>query len=97
MKELEKALKNKKKQEGDRLVICLDLAKAENPLFEDIEQILLGYPGDVPLEFELERRGDFQASLRAQKPTGIRPDPELLGRLKKLCGATSIRLEKFVK
>ena len=97
VKELEKALENKKKKESGRLVICLDLAKAENPLFEGIEQILLGYPGDVPLEFELESRGDFLTSLRAQQPTGIRPDSELLGRLKKLCGATSVRLEKSVE
>ena len=97
VKNLEKALENVENGGGERLVIHLDLGQAEDSLFEKVEQVLLKYPGDVPLEFELERRGDFQASLKARKPSGVRPDPELLDRLGELCGAASVRLEKSAK
>ena len=83
--------------ERERLVIHLDLARAEDSLFEEVERVVLRFPGDVPLEFELERSGDFQASLQARKPSGVRPDPELLDRLGELCGAASVRLEKASK
>ena len=97
VKNLEKALENVENGGGERLVIHLDLGQAEDSLFEKVEQVLLKYPGDLPLEFELERRGDFQASLKARKPSGVRPDPELLDRLGELCGAASVRLEKSAK
>ena len=97
VRNLEKALENVGNAERERLVIHLDLARAEDSLFEEVERVVLRYPGDVPLEFELERSGDFQASLQARKPSGVRPDPELLDRLGELCGAASVRLEKESK
>ncbi|MBI2817116.1 MAG: DNA polymerase III subunit alpha [Acidobacteria bacterium] len=53
-------------------------------------EILSEKNGPVPVRLELERERDFQAILEPE--IRIRPDADLVARVKKLCGKDSIRL-----
>ncbi len=80
--------------EAARLVIHVDLERAEEGWFDEVERVVSEFRGDTPWGFELERRGDFQASVRARNPAGLRLTPELLRRLEQIRGTSSVRLEK---
>ena len=83
--------------ETERLVIHVDLERTKEGWFDEVERIVSEFPGDTPWGFELERRGDFEARVRARKPAGLRPAPELLSRLEQIRGTSSVRLERGVR
>jgi hypothetical protein len=60
----------------------------------DLARLFATYPGDSPVVLELLRPGDFVVRLQPRAPRGVKPDDELLARLRGLCGADAIHLEK---
>ena len=75
-----------------RIRLNLELAGAD--LVEDLARLFATYPGDSPVVLELLRPGDFVVRLQPRAPRGVKPDDELLARLRGLCGADAIHLEK---
>ena len=96
-KPLADALAGAKASQIPRLVIHVDLERVEPSWFDDVERVVSQYPGESPLEFELERPGDFRAAVQARKPAGVKPDPELVSRLEQICGSASVRLANVPK
>jgi DNA polymerase-3 subunit alpha len=78
----------------NQLRIRVNLAKARDGLDEELERLLLAFPGEVPVVFELTRPGNFVARLAVRRPRAVKADAELLGRLRTLCGEEAISLEK---
>ncbi len=80
-----------------QLLIRLSLesgdARAAERLVEQLEALLARYPGSNPVMFELTRPDDFRARLRPRRPSTVSAEPELLARLRELCGETAVRLE----
>lgn len=64
-------------------------------LVEQLEALLARHPGSNPVVFELTSPGDFRARLRPRRPAAVNADPELLARLKELCGEAAVSLEKL--
>jgi hypothetical protein len=63
-------------------------------LLEQLEALLAAYPGTHPVVFELTRPSDFRARLRSRRPSTVSAGPELVARLKELCGEGAISVEK---
>jgi len=80
------------------LVIRLNLEEGNGGssahLVEQLESLLARHPGSNPVIFELTSPGDFRARLRPRRPAAVNADPELLARLKELCGEAAVSLEK---
>ena len=57
------------------LRVVLDLAHASRERFEDLREYLLEHPGEMPVRFELRRRGEFRALL--VPPPALQVDPSL--------------------
>jgi len=79
---------------GSELLIRANLAKAPATLADELENLLVGHPGDSPVVFELTRPRDFVARLRARHPRAVKADGELLGRLRQLCGEDSVVVQR---
>ncbi|MDR3678054.1 MAG: DNA polymerase III subunit alpha [Acidobacteriota bacterium] len=77
-----------------QLKIRLNLDAQTNGRLEELASTLAAYPGESPVVFELARPGDFVVRIQSRAPRGIKPDDELLSRLRELCGEDAIRLEK---
>ena len=76
------------------LLIRVNLAAAGETVVEELEKLLAKYPGENPVVFELFRPGDFQARLRPRKARAVKAEGELLSRLREICGAEALPLEK---
>ncbi|HEV2492432.1 MAG TPA: DNA polymerase III subunit alpha [Terriglobia bacterium] len=80
------------------LVIRLNLAASDagstEHLVKQLEALLVRHPGSNPVVFELTSPGDFRARLRPRHSAAVNADPELLARLKELCGEAAVSLEK---
>jgi DNA polymerase-3 subunit alpha len=76
--------------------IRINLESAPPNLPEEIAQLLAAHPGDSPVLFDLFRPGDFLARMQPRAVRGIKADDEVLDRLRRLCGADSVLLEKAV-
>jgi DNA polymerase-3 subunit alpha len=74
------------------LLIRVNLAEAEEHFLEELERLLNAYPGENPVVFELRQPGDFLARLRPRKTRAVKAEPELLGRLRTLCGDDAVLL-----
>jgi hypothetical protein len=59
---------------------------------DELGKLLNAFPGEDPLVFELTRPGDFSARLRPRRPKAVKADPELLARLRALCGADAVTI-----
>ncbi len=55
------------------LRIVVDLDQVDEVALEELRELLLDHPGDMPVRFELVRRGRFRA--RLQPPPALRVDP----------------------
>ncbi len=89
-KPLEAAVNGSKPQ----LRIRLSLETLREESIEELSGVLGQFPGDSPLVFELFRPDDFAVRIQSKAPRGVRPDDELLNRLRQLCGDEAVRLEK---
>jgi len=69
------------------LRVVLDLDHVDEECLEEIREYLLEHPGDMPVRFELMRRGSFRA--RLVPPPALTVDPQAATRkgLKKLLGS----------
>jgi DNA polymerase III subunit alpha len=76
------------------LHVRLNLAESPPRIVDELERLLNNFPGDHPVLFELTQPGDFQVRLRSRRPKGVKADDALLARLKTLCGADAVSLEK---
>jgi DNA polymerase-3 subunit alpha len=63
-----------KKAAGLRIV--LDLDKVNEEAFESIREYLLEHPGEMPVRFELRRRGQFRARLVPPPALSVDPSQE---------------------
>jgi len=77
-----------------QLKIRLNLDAQTNGRLDELASTLAAYPGESPVVFELARPGDFVVRIQSRAPRGIKPDDELLSRLRELCGEDAVRLEK---
>ena len=59
-----------------------------------LASILAAYPGESPIVFELARPGDFVVRIQSRAPRGVKPEDDLLMRLREICGEEAVRLEK---
>jgi len=75
------------------LIVHVDLDHAFKDLVDRLENLFANYPGDNPVVFQLTRRGDFQARLRARRLRAAGASQELLNRLRELCGEHAVTLE----
>ena len=76
------------------LLIRVNLQRASETLAEDLEKLLLAFPGENPVVLELIRPGNFLARLRPRQPRAVRAEDELLTRLRNLCGDDAVSLQK---
>src|SRR5579859_1804028 len=76
------------------LLIRVNLQRASETLAEDLEKLLLAFPGENPVVLELTRPGNFLARLRPRQPRAVRAEDELLTRLRNLCGDDAVCLQK---
>ena len=73
--------------------IILDLDKVGERGLDDIRELLLAHPGDLPVRFELVRRGAFRARLVPPPALSVDPTPELKKGLADLLGGGRYELE----
>ncbi len=76
---------------GLTVILVLDVL-AEDDLRE-LKELLLDHPGDVPVRFELVRRGAFRARLVPPPPLKVDPGRELLSELRHRLGPGRVELE----
>jgi DNA polymerase-3 subunit alpha len=76
------------------LLVRVNLDEAGEDLLEEVDRLLASYPGENPIVFELTRPGDFCVRLRPRRPLSVRPEAELLARLRELCGEEAVLAEK---
>jgi DNA polymerase III subunit alpha len=77
-----------------QLRIRMNLDGLDAGHLDDLASTLAAYPGESPVVFELARPGDFVVRIQSRAPRGIKPDDELLDRLRQICGEEAVRLEK---
>ncbi len=77
------------------VVIRLNLAEAPENLADELERVLMGFPGEHPVILELTRPGDFQARLRLRRPKGVQASGEALAYLRSVCGEGAVSIEKL--
>ncbi len=63
-------------KKASSLRIVLDLEEADGPRLEAIREFLLEHSGDMPVRFELRRRGVFRARLVPPPALTVDPDQE---------------------
>jgi DNA polymerase-3 subunit alpha len=76
------------------LLIRVNLARAPQSLLGELEKLLSAFPGDNPLVIELMRPGDFLVRLRPRRPRAVKAEDEFLARVRDLCGADAVSLQK---
>jgi DNA polymerase-3 subunit alpha len=64
--------------------IRVDLDRAPEGIVDALQALMAEHPGSDTLVFELVRQGDFRATMRPRRPTGIKADPNLLAELRAL-------------
>jgi len=75
------------------LVIRVNLARAENGLIDELQELLAAHPGAHPLIFELTLSGEFETRLRAGKPAGVEVSPSLLASLRSVEGVEAVTVQ----
>ena len=76
------------------LLIRMNIESGAAERLEEIERLIEASPRGSPPIFELVRAGDFCARLRPRKPRKVKPDRELLGRLREICGEEPVLLQR---
>ena len=69
------------------LRVVLDLDQMDEERLDAIREYLLGHPGDMPVRFELRRRGHFRARLVPPPALTVEPGTAAREGLKKLLGS----------
>ena len=77
-----------------QLRIRVNLAEAGEGLAGELADLLSAHPGNNSVILELTRPGDFIADLRVTRPSAVKADEEVIGRLRALCGESAILIEK---
>ena len=75
------------------LRIRVNLNQTGKNWVDELERLLVAYPGENPLAFELIRPGDFWVVLRPRRLRGVQAAPDLLDRLRELCGEEAVLSE----
>lgn len=78
----------------EEVLIRLNLAETEEKTVEELEQLLAAHPGENPVVFELTKAGDFLARLRPRRLSAIKADPEVVERLRELCGQDAVSIKE---
>jgi DNA polymerase III subunit alpha len=73
--------------------IGLDLDDADEETLENLRELLLDNPGQLPVRFELVRRGTFRARLVPPPALSVEPSPELRAAVAELLPRASYQLE----
>ena len=76
------------------LVIRINADSAAPAVLGEIERVLAAAPGENPVVFEVTRAGDFQARLRPRSARTVRANSKLLARLRELCGAEPVLVQR---
>jgi DNA polymerase-3 subunit alpha len=71
------ALDTVEQKQATALRIVLDLERLDEQWLEDLREFLLEHSGDLPLRFELQRKGRFKARMVPPPPLTIDPSPEV--------------------
>ena len=77
------------------LLIRMNVANCGEDLLDDLENVLVGNPGENPVVFEVIRPGDFRARLRPRRAKSVKASDEVLQRLREICGEEAVSLEKM--
>ncbi len=75
------------------LRIVLDLDSVDEGMLEQLRELLLAHPGELPVRFELVRRGRFRARLVPPVALTVDPSPELRSRLNDRLGGGRFEFE----
>ncbi|MCP4902719.1 MAG: hypothetical protein GY906_37625, partial [bacterium] len=78
------ALAGIEQTQATALRIVIDLDKADEEWFETLREYLLEHSGDLPVRFELVRRGQFRARMIPPPPLTVDPTPEVRAALREM-------------
>jgi len=80
-------------RDASALRIILDLDQVDEPLLEQLRELLLAHSGRLGVRFELVRKGIFRARMWAPPVLCVDPSPKLRASLDRLLGEGRVELE----